>query len=445
MGMSNARGSGSDSGTSTTANDSSNPSLRDSTQASGSGSGSDSGPASGGCNYGTTVEFGDTGYISTAEEVNCDPPTVQVPIIVGYPGTCPVSVNYTTQSGTAIAGTDYTAVSGTASIPAGSTGPYWVNIPILDDGTDESVGSEVFYVNLSSPQNATIGGDNPFKVYISEPTPQGSTDTLVWNPCQDSDGDDNYNASNPLNWYDQTLGRQLQNGDPGPGSGTPIIFDAYAGDTPHSNAPITWDHSFTVASITLNQYTNVQTVDADLTTSGYVDEDIGVSNFVVAFAAAADLNLPFGQDVMGNFNWQAGGKTNVNGAVVIIGNKANLNQSSASPIIINSGSVNIGPANATSGTSTFKLTADITVNANGFLNFYEPTANATLVDNTGTSALISNKGTTTLRNAPGGGPPLLLFHSRTTPRLTPAREANGPSAPPARTTTVLAWMAARSS
>src|SRR5579884_409871 len=263
MGMSNARGSGSDSGTSTTANDSSNPSLRDSTQASGSGSGSDSGPASGGCNYGTTVEFGDTGYISTAEEVNCDPPTVQVPIIVGYPGTCPVSVNYTTQSGTAIAGTDYTAVSGTASIPAGSTGPYWVNIPILDDGTDESVGSEVFYVNLSSPQNATIGGDNPFKVYISEPTPQGSTDTLVWNPCQDSDGDDNYNASNPVNWYDQTLGRQLQKGDPGPGPGTPIIFDGTpTTQTPDDDSEITWDDP-KVPSWTLeNGYNKVQTINA---------------------------------------------------------------------------------------------------------------------------------------------------------------------------------------
>ncbi len=109
------------------------------------------------------------------------------------------------------------AQRGTASFPAGSTGPYWVNIAILDDGIDEPVGSETFYVQLSGSQNAQIGGDNPFTVFIEEEQ-QKPTDTLWRNPCPNSD----LLASKPLHWYYVTRGFQSQKGAPGPGPGTPV-------------------------------------------------------------------------------------------------------------------------------------------------------------------------------------------------------------------------------
>jgi hypothetical protein len=212
--MSNARGSGSgSSATSTHSNGNTNGGLTVQPPAGGGGGGSSCGSGS------TTVGFYRSGS-GVMEEVNCDPTSISIPIFVTNPHySCSVSVKYATQDGTAYAGTDYTAVNGTATIPANSNGPSWVNISILDDGTDESAGNDYFYLNLSSPVNAKLGAPSQFTIHIMEPTPQGSTDTLVWNPCEDSDSDDNYNASNPLNWYDQTLGRQLQKGDPGPGPG----------------------------------------------------------------------------------------------------------------------------------------------------------------------------------------------------------------------------------
>jgi hypothetical protein len=69
-----------------------------------------------------------------------------------------------------------------------------------------------------------------------------------------------------------------------------------------------------------------------------------------------------------------------------------------------SGTVTIGPTNATSATSTFKLTnsaANITVNTIGALNLNMPSDSGSLVDNTGTSASINNNGTVSLVNSPG--------------------------------------------
>ncbi len=66
----------------------------------------------------------------------------------------PVSVNYATANSTATAGSDYVASSGTVNFPAGTT-TQTITVPIIGDTTPEA--SEVFFVNLSSPVNATIG------------------------------------------------------------------------------------------------------------------------------------------------------------------------------------------------------------------------------------------------------------------------------------------------
>ena len=69
--------------------------------------------------------------------------------------TGPVSVNFATTDGSALAGTDYTATHGTLSWLDGDTAPKTVSVPILSNppgGTPKT-----FSVTLSSPQYGTLG------------------------------------------------------------------------------------------------------------------------------------------------------------------------------------------------------------------------------------------------------------------------------------------------
>jgi len=74
----------------------------------------------------------------------------------------PVTVVYTTANGTAAAGTDYTTSTGTTTFPANSTS-VTISIPIVDDNISEP--TELLYVNLTSPNGATIA-DNQGTVTI---------------------------------------------------------------------------------------------------------------------------------------------------------------------------------------------------------------------------------------------------------------------------------------
>jgi DNA-binding beta-propeller fold protein YncE len=67
--------------------------------------------------------------------------------------TTPVTVQYTTADGTAVAGSDYAAVSGTLTFAPGQTSRT-VLVPTLDDHISEP--TESFFVNLSNPIGATI-------------------------------------------------------------------------------------------------------------------------------------------------------------------------------------------------------------------------------------------------------------------------------------------------
>jgi hypothetical protein len=66
-----------------------------------------------------------------------------------------ITVNYATADGTAAAGSDYQATSGTLTIPAGQTTG---TIPVQVIGDRLAEANETFFVNLSSPTNAIIGG-----------------------------------------------------------------------------------------------------------------------------------------------------------------------------------------------------------------------------------------------------------------------------------------------
>src|SRR5579875_3322379 len=290
--MSTARGSGNGSGvTSTTHETPTQP--RDAQSDSGSGSGTGSG--SGSCSlYNRIVQFNSPSSVSVPEESGpCTPSSVTLAVYVVNPSpNCPaISVNYATQNGSATAGIDYKAQNGTLGFASGQSSPDYITIPILDDGTDETVGSQYFTVILSNPVNAILGNPSTVTVNIEEGPQEKPTDTLRWNPCPDSD----LLASDPVNWYDVTQGFQLQKGAPGPGAGTPIQFDANPADTPNSNKPITWDKSFTVASISLNQYTGTQTINP-----GIVVDSTGASGTSLSMDGKSWLNLDF-QDAKSTF------------------------------------------------------------------------------------------------------------------------------------------------
>jgi hypothetical protein len=69
-------------------------------------------------------------------------------------GSQPVTVNYTTVNGTAIAPVDYTARSGTLSIPAGTTSAT-ITVVVAADTLDEA-DDDTFSVNLSGAVNAAV-------------------------------------------------------------------------------------------------------------------------------------------------------------------------------------------------------------------------------------------------------------------------------------------------
>jgi hypothetical protein len=65
-----------------------------------------------------------------------------------------VTVDYATANGTATAGSDFVATSGTLTFPAGSAGSQ--TITVLVNGDTDVEPNETFFVDLSSPVNATI-------------------------------------------------------------------------------------------------------------------------------------------------------------------------------------------------------------------------------------------------------------------------------------------------
>jgi hypothetical protein len=64
-----------------------------------------------------------------------------------------VTVNYATANGTATAGSDYTAASGTLTFAPGTTSR---TLSVIVAGDTQSEANETFFVNLTSPSNATI-------------------------------------------------------------------------------------------------------------------------------------------------------------------------------------------------------------------------------------------------------------------------------------------------
>ncbi len=78
----------------------------------------------------------------------------------------PVSVDFATSNGTAMAGSDYTAANGSLMWNPGQTAPMMFNVPILTDTCDEP--NETVNLTLSGASNCTIGTPNPTTITITD-------------------------------------------------------------------------------------------------------------------------------------------------------------------------------------------------------------------------------------------------------------------------------------
>ncbi|MCX6048179.1 MAG: hypothetical protein NT075_24020 [Chloroflexi bacterium] len=96
-----------------------------------------------------TVQFGSPTY-----SVNESGGTATITATLGAPSGLPVTVNYVTSNGMAIAGSDYTATSGTLTFNPGETSKTFT-VPITQDTVIES--NETVNLTLNSPSNATLG------------------------------------------------------------------------------------------------------------------------------------------------------------------------------------------------------------------------------------------------------------------------------------------------
>jgi hypothetical protein len=106
---------------------------------------------------GVTLDEGNAGQTNAVFTVRLPAPTQR-----------DVIVQYATEDGTALAGSDYTATSGTLSIPAGRASGT-ISVPIRGDLLNES--NETFFLNLSNAQNAVIASGQATGVIRNDDAP----------------------------------------------------------------------------------------------------------------------------------------------------------------------------------------------------------------------------------------------------------------------------------
>jgi hypothetical protein len=94
-------------------------------------------------------------YNVSKKEGNSGLTTFSFPVTLSATAMSPVTVNYATANGTAIAPVDYLVTSGTLTFPIG-TSAATINVSVIGDTVKEK--NETFYVNLSNPSpNAYLG------------------------------------------------------------------------------------------------------------------------------------------------------------------------------------------------------------------------------------------------------------------------------------------------
>jgi Calx-beta domain len=94
--------------------------------------------------------------------------TAEITVLLSAPSGQVVSVNYTSQDGTATAESDYGALSGTLNFAPGQTSAV-IELAILNDDAREP--DETVILNLSEPSNATLGAPSSMTLTIEDNDP----------------------------------------------------------------------------------------------------------------------------------------------------------------------------------------------------------------------------------------------------------------------------------
>ena len=95
---------------------------------------------------------------------------LEFPVSLSFGVSHPVTVDYATSDGTAVAGEDYTATSGTLTFAARES-RQTISVPVLDDAHDEGI--ETLTLTITSPGGARLGDDSATgTIRNADPVPQ---------------------------------------------------------------------------------------------------------------------------------------------------------------------------------------------------------------------------------------------------------------------------------
>jgi hypothetical protein len=111
-----------------------------------------------------TTDPPDVSLVDTFRVVDETGISVTIDVSLADKSALPVSVNYGTQNGSAVAGSDYTNFSGTINWPADTDGAQSITVYLMDDSTPEP--NELFYVVLSAPSDCDIVGTTTCTVSV---------------------------------------------------------------------------------------------------------------------------------------------------------------------------------------------------------------------------------------------------------------------------------------
>ena len=240
-----------------------------------------------------TVRISDTSGL----EGNAGLTPLTFTVTLSADASAPVTVNFATQDGTAVAGEDYLAASGTLTFAPGE-GSKDITVQVLGDGTLEP--DETLVINLSGATNAVIADGLAVGLIVND-----DPRTVSWNG-----GGGDFNWNNPLNWDVAGL--------PGPFDDVVVGAD-FGGTTVHYGSGTTSVHSLASranldvsgGSLTLSA---ASSVNGDLTVSG--------GSLTLIRATSVDGNLTVsagylgvGQYLRGSGELTVGGQFTNSGAV----------------------------------------------------------------------------------------------------------------------------------
>ena len=111
-----------------------------------------------------TISNDDIPFLSIADVTALESGVFTFAITLSQAHVLPVTFDFATLGGSAVAGVDFTGASGQLTIPAGETSAQ-ITILVADENIVE--GDEAFTVILSAPQNATIGDDTALATILN--------------------------------------------------------------------------------------------------------------------------------------------------------------------------------------------------------------------------------------------------------------------------------------